>query len=231
MILFSVVFFPVNLNWQKLPQFLRKALGKTKITIGQYQFYLFLVKFFKRLCLSAFMAILNFVTFFIHFNLILGKSARQIMLRYKLLNQSVTLKKSFDTVNHSILLSKLNHYGVRGKTYDWFHSYLSNRKQFACINGHNSDSLSITCGVPQGSILGPLLFLLYINDLPNTSKLFSFYLFADDTNIYFSRKKLNDLKLILNQELHAVAEWMKSNSLALSGALACEERLRSTMGK
>ena len=98
----------------------------------------------------------------------------------------------------------------------WFHSYLSNREQFVCINGHNSDSLPITCGVPQGSILGPLLFLLYINDLPNTSKLLSFHLFADDTNIYFSRKNLNDLELILNQELHAVAEWMKSNRLALS---------------
>ena len=72
----------------------------------------------------------------------------------------IDLKKAFDTVNHSILLSKLNHYGVRGKTYDWFHLYLSNRKQFVCVNGHNSDSLSITCGVPQESILGPLLFLL-----------------------------------------------------------------------
>ena len=93
---------------------------------------------------------------------------------------------------------------------------MSNREQFVCINGHNSDSLSITCGVPQGSILGPLLFLLYINDLPNTSKLLSFHLFADDTNIYCSHKNLNDLELILNQELHAVAEWMKSNRLALS---------------
>ena len=101
---------------------------------------------------------------------------------------------------------------MRGKAYDWFQSYLSNREQFVCINDYNSDSLSITSGVPQGS----LLFLLYINDLPNTSKLLSFHLFADDTNIYFSRKNLNDLELILNQELHAVAEWMKSNRLALS---------------
>ena len=67
-----MVFFPVNLNWQKLPQFLRKALGKTNITVGQYRFYLFLVKFLKKLCLSAFIAILDLVTFFIHFNLALG---------------------------------------------------------------------------------------------------------------------------------------------------------------
>ena len=105
---------------------------------------------------------------------------------------------------------------MRGKAYDWFQSYLSNREQFVSINGYNSDSLSITSGVPQDSILGPLLFLLYINDLPNTSKLLSFHLFADDTNLYCSRKNLNDLELILNQELHAVAEWMKSNRPALS---------------
>ena len=101
---------------------------------------------------------------------------------------------------------------MRGKAYDWFQSYLSNREQFVCINDYNSDSVSITSGVPQGS----LLFLLYINDLPNTSKLLSFHLFADDTNLYCSRKNLNDLELILNQELHAVAEWMKSNRPALS---------------
>ena len=81
-------------------------------------------------------------------------------------------------------------------------------------NGSKSDSLLITCGIPQGSVLGPLLFLLYINDLPNTSKFLCFHLFADETNIYCSRKDLNDLELILKQELHAVAEWMKSNRLA-----------------
>ena len=64
----------------------------------------------------------------------------------------IDLKKAFDTVNHSILLLKLHHYGVRGKAYDWFQSYLSNRKQFVCVNGHDSDSLPLTCGVPQGSI-------------------------------------------------------------------------------
>ena len=106
---------------------------------------------------------------------------------------------------------KLHHYGVRGKACDWFPSYLSNRKQFVCVNGHDSDSLSLTCGVPQGSILGPLLFLLYVNDLPNASSLLTFHLFADDTNIYYSCNNLDDLESKLNNELKIVAEWMKSN--------------------
>ena len=100
----------------------------------------------------------------------------------------IDLKKAFDTVNHTILLTKLNHYGIRGVVLDWFKSYLSQREKFVNVNGHYSLSLPMTCGVPQGSILGPLLFLLYVNDLPNTSSLLTFHLFADDTNIYFSSK-------------------------------------------
>ena len=101
MILFSVVFSPVNLNWEKLPQFLRKALGKTKITIGQYKFYPFLVK-----CVSASMVILNLVTFFIHSNLALGKSARRIMHWYKLLNQSITWLKTMSLAVAFLLIWK-----------------------------------------------------------------------------------------------------------------------------
>ena len=196
MILFSVVFSPVNLNWNKLPQFLRKALGKTKITVGQYQFYLFLVKLLKRLCLSAVMVILNLdrnILYPLQFGFRQKGSTNHALIQItESISNSIDnnefgcgifidLKKAFDTVNHSILLSKLNHYGVRSKAYDWFQSCLSNREQFVCINGHKSDSLSITCGVPKGSIFGSLLFLLCINDLPNISKLLSFHLFA---NIY-----------------------------------------------
>ena len=76
----------------------------------------------------------------------------------------------------------------------WFQSYLSNRKQYVSINGESSESLGINCGVPQGSVLGPLLFLLYINDLPNISKLLNFYLFADDTNIYYESSSLQELE-------------------------------------
>ena len=126
------------------------------------------------------------------------------------------MKKAFDTVNHAILLTKLNHYGIRGAVHDWFKSYLSKREQFITVNSLNSLSLPVTCGVPQGSILGPLLFLLYVNDLPNTSSLLTFHLFADDTNLYFSSKNLSHLEAILNRELNSVAEWMKCNRLALS---------------
>ena len=128
----------------------------------------------------------------------------------------VDLKKAFDTVNHAILLTKRNHYGIRGVVHDWFKSYLSQREQFVNVNGHNSLSLPVTCGVPQGSILGPLLFLLYVNDLPNTSSLLTFHLFADDTNLYFSSKNLSHLEANLNHELKSFAEWMKCNRLALS---------------
>ena len=128
----------------------------------------------------------------------------------------IDLKKAFDTVNHSILLLKLHHYGKRGVAYNWFQSYLSNRQQFVCANDHDSNHLSVTCGVPQGSVLGALLFLLYINDLPNASESLTFHLFAYDTNIYCASKNLIDLKLRLNHELIAIAEWMKTNRLALS---------------
>ena len=97
----------------------------------------------------------------------------------------------------------MDHYGP-GIALDWFSSYLSERKQYVSVNGHITDYLDISCGVPQGSVLGPLLFLIYINDLPNVSKFLSFYLFADDTNIYFEATDLVSLQKIMNRELKYV---------------------------
>ena len=128
----------------------------------------------------------------------------------------IDLQKAFDTVNHKILLSKLEHYGVRGCALEWFGSYLSDRKQYVSVNGSNSNLLSVTCGVPQGSVLGPLLFLIYINDLPNASKKLNFYLFADDTNIYYESSNLSNLIKIVNRELKSVKKWLDANKLSLN---------------
>jgi len=128
----------------------------------------------------------------------------------------IDLKKAFDTVNHHKLVDKLEHYGVRETSLDWFKSYLDNRHQFVSFNGHFSDYKVLTCGVPQGSVLGPLLFLIYINDLPNISQVLKFYLFADDTNIFFESPNLADLQNTVNVELKKLSEWLKANKLSLN---------------
>ena len=128
----------------------------------------------------------------------------------------IDLKKAFDTVNHKILLTKMEHYGVRGVTLDWFASYLTGRKQFVYLNGESSELKDVSCGVPQGSVLGPLLFLMYINVLPNVSDKLNFYLFADDTNIYYESKDLQNLEHVMNNELKHLSLWLKVNRLALN---------------
>ena len=126
--------------------------------------------------------------------------------------------KAFDTVNHDILIQKLDYYGMRGNALNLFKSYLTERQQFTEIGDTLSDMEYIKCGVPQGSILGPLLFLLYINDITESSTLLKFYLFADDTTLFYSCKADNNTEVVLNNELSTVSSWLASNKLSLNVA-------------
>ena len=125
------------------------------------------------------------------------------------------LAKAFDSVNHKILLQKLEKYGIRGSALKFFESYLSNRWQYVKLNGNSSNLAPIDIGIPQGSILGPLLFLLYINDLPNASNFFV-KLFADDTFLSLSSQNFNELKKKANFEIKKVHNWLIANKLTLN---------------
>ena len=133
----------------------------------------------------------------------------------KTLSVFIDLKKAFDTVDHKILLKKMEKYGFRGTSNIWFKNYLSEREQFVSINGAESNMQSIICGVPQGSVLGPLLFLLFINDLPNATE-FLTLLFADDTTFQLSGTNLNLLFEKSNAELEKASIWFKANKLTLN---------------
>ena len=128
----------------------------------------------------------------------------------------VDLEKAFDTVNHMILLQKLEHYGIRDIANNWMRSYLTNRSQCVSTNGVKSKNLKVSCGVPQGSILGPLLFIIYINDMHKALNKCTVHHFADDTNLLFSDKSPNVIKKTMNKELALLFDWLCANRLSLN---------------
>ena len=128
----------------------------------------------------------------------------------------IDLQKAFDTINHEILCDKISYYGFRGISQQLIRSFLTNRKQYVSINGFNSQEKHVICGVPQGSTLGPLLFLLYINDLHFSMKRSIASHFADDTCITYSAKKIKSLETVLNHDLKIVSDWLNANRLSLN---------------
>ena len=128
----------------------------------------------------------------------------------------VDLSKAFDMVNHSALLKKMERYGVRGQELRWFHNYLSGRQQRVCLGEEKSGWTDIKKGVPQGSILGPLLFTIYVNDLPKTIGKCDMKQYADDTTIYHAASSASKLGVELEKDVKSVAEWVEKNGLKLN---------------
>ena len=128
----------------------------------------------------------------------------------------VDLRKAFDMVDHALLLKKLSSIGVTGTALNWFESYLSERRIVTVVNNATSNERSLSHGVPQGSILGPLLFTIFINDLPDIFKRSSVHLYADDTVIYFSHGDAKEVQSVLNSEMLKLDDWMRTNNLFIN---------------
>ena len=128
----------------------------------------------------------------------------------------IDFSKAFDMVDHSILINKLEHYGIRGIALKWMESYLSDRKQFVSVNGKDSEILTMKYGVPQGSILGPLLFIIYINNIPEIAQYATFILYADDANIILTADSIEQINTQLKKLSNSLINWVNVNGLALN---------------
>ena len=133
------------------------------------------------------------------------------------------MSKAFDTIDHSILIDKLQYYGIHGTAINWFKSYLSDRNQYVQFNDCVSSQTGISTGVPQGSILGPLLFIIYMNDIATVTNKFHFTLYADDTSLIepictftSDLKNAEEASNAINDELLLITDWLSLNKLSLN---------------
>ena len=124
------------------------------------------------------------------------------------------LKQAFDTVDHTILIKKLNALGMRGNSGSWFTSFLSNRKQFCTVNGQQSGSRLVTCGIPQGSCLGPFMLIIYLNDFEKCLEFSKASMYADDTHVTLTSSNIDGLLTNAHKEVRNISEWMRINKLS-----------------
>ena len=137
-------------------------------------------------------------------------------IEYRYIGIFLDIQKAFDTVHHDIMCQKLENYGFRGHSLTFLRSYLNNRTQYTVVNNCNSSTRGISYGVPQGSILGPLLFLLYINDIHNAISTAQARLFADDTSVLLKNRNLKTLIRQAEGTLEEINNWFLLNKMSLS---------------
>ena len=128
----------------------------------------------------------------------------------------IDLSKAFDIVDHHLLLQKLELYEIKNNNLKWFQSYLSDRKKIIKFNKESTNLEIIQCGIPQGSILGLLLFLIFVNDFKKSTKFLDPIMFTDDTNLFYSNKDINTLFKIANEKLNEINEWFRANKLSIN---------------